>query len=560
MTLKEIKTPADLNGLSLDELEALCAELRKEIIGVTLKNGGHLASNLGAVELTVALHRVFNAPDDKVIFDVGHQCYTHKLLTGRADKFDGLRKFGGISGFVSASESPYDAADSGHAGTALSTAAGYMRAEILSGLSNSIIAVVGDGAFPNGLTQEALNDISTIPHNLLLILNDNEMTISGSVGRVADRLKESGDVFSEYGFRYAGTFDGHNLRELILTLGQLKELDGHVAIRVKTQKGKGYAPAENAPENFHSVGAPSDFFSADLGKVLCSMAAKNDKITVITAAMKKGSGLTDFARRYPDRFFDTGIAEGHAVTMSAALARGGYRPYVAVYSTFLQRAFDQILHDVLPDSLPVTFLVDRSGFVGGDGETHQGVFDISYLSLMPNMTILAPKNTAEFKKMLAWTESFGGTVAIRYPKTAGKNEDASGDVVFGKWDLKPSAPTVAVLTTGAKCYEIGKKTEQIIMKTGIKCHTVNAKFVKPLDKNALVKLSDSLIVTVEDNVLQGGFGQAVSSFFRERGMNAEVINIGVENGFLPAATEDELVGYCRMSPEIIAKRILSYLK
>ncbi|MDR2634527.1 MAG: 1-deoxy-D-xylulose-5-phosphate synthase [Clostridiales bacterium] len=560
MTLNEIKTPADIKKMNADELTALCAELRKEITAVTLKNGGHLASNLGAVELTVALHYIFDAPDDKILFDVGHQCYAHKLLTGRADRFKDLRKQGGVSGFVNASESPFDAADAGHAGTALPSAAGYMRAEVLSGLNNRIVAVVGDGAFPNGLTQEALNDITSVPHNLLLILNDNGMTISGSTGMISERLKESGDIFSEYGFRYAGSLDGHDLQEMILTFGQLKTLDGHVAVRVNTLKGKGYAPAESAPESFHSVAPPIDFFASELGKTLSDMALKNDKITVVTAAMKKGAGLSDFARRFPSRFFDVGIAEGYAVAMSAALARGGYRPYVAIYSTFLQRAFDQILHDVLPDSLPVTFLIDRSGFVGGDGETHQGVFDISYLSLMPNMTVLAPKNKAELKKMLAWTESFGGTVAIRYPKSAGKNEDACGEVAFGKWDVKTSAPTVAILTAGAKCYEIGRKVEQIMLKNGIMCSVVNAKFIKPLDKKALVTLSDSLIVTVEDNVLQGGFGQAVSSFFRGRGLNVEMINIGVENGFLPTADEDELAEYCRMSPALIAGRILSYMK
>jgi len=568
--LEKINSPSDLKKISRKDLPLLASEIREVIIDVVSKNGGHLAPSLGVVELAIAIHYVFNAPDDKIIWDVGHQSYAHKLLTGRRERFHTLRQYDGICGFTRMSESPYDAFSTGHSSTSISAGLGIACAKRLKNDNNKVIAVIGDGSMTAGLAYEGLNQAGDINKNILVILNDNDMSIAHNVGAVSSLLsrtfsakylqdfkKEVGDflkslpkfgddiyqfakrskesfktfitpgmLFEAFNFEYFGPINGHNLDHLIDILNNVKCLSEPVLLHVTTKKGKGYPPSEINPVYFHGVGC----FNADtgesinedcsiptytqvFGQTLLKMASENDKIIAVTAAMPEGTGLSNFAKDYPDRFFDVGIAEQHAVTFAAGLATEGLRPFVAIYSTFLQRAYDQILHDVCIESLPVVFAVDRGGIVGEDGATHNGVFDLSYLRSLPNMVVMAPKDENELSRMLKTAVSHNGPIAIRYPRGTGegvKSENQDIPIQIGKSEILTKGDDVLVIAIGQSVNE-ALIAHNMLKDEGISATIVNARFVKPLDTDLIEGLSKEIprIITVEENVHQGGFGSAV---------------------------------------------------
>ena len=557
MDYGNIKTPQDLKRLNISELGGLCERLRERIINVVENNGGHLASNLGTVELTVALHYVFDCPRDKFIFDVGHQAYTHKLLTDRADKFDGLRRNGGISGFPQPTESEYDCFCAGHSSTSLSVALGFAEAAKRRGEENKSVAVIGDGALTGGMAYEALNAIGSEQLPVIIVLNDNNMSISKNVGamskyltrlrvskkyarmkaeikravsiiplfgdgaihlmekgkKLLKRVVLSNKMFEAMGISYYGPFDGHNTRELIDVFSQVKKKSGPAIVHVITDKGRGLKSAAIDPEHSHgisSVGSNAGKdFSKVLGEFLIEAASKDNRITAGAAAMGIGTGLENFAAVHPDKFKDVGIAEEHAVTYCAALAAAGLKPYFAVYSTFLQRGFDQLLHDVCIGNYPVTLCIDRAGVVGADGMTHQGVFDLSYLSLMPNMTVMCPTDGAELRAALEFSLTFDAPLAIRYPKSY-VSERTHSLIEYGKWELLHQAKSnVYVLCAGGRALDAAYSA-----LNKVKINIVNARFVKPLDERFLrdINKSGNAIVTVEDNIERGGFGSNVLAF------------------------------------------------
>ena len=615
MYLEKINDPSDIKKLSLKQLRVLAEELRTEIIKVVSDRGGHLASNLGMVELTIAMHYVFDAPRDKLVFDVGHQCYAHKLLTGRYQAFQRLRGKGGASGFPRAEESEYDAFTAGHASTAISAALGMARTRDIMRGDFNVVALVGDGALTGGMCYEALNDAGQNRTRMIVILNDNAMSIAPNVGamsRYLTHLRQSktyrgikrgirrglsgiptvgmpvfhfleksrdllkslfvdGRLFDALGFSYIGPIDGHDIKHLIRILKRSRDSDEPVLIHAVTQKGKGYEPAEARPDVFHGI-AP--FFvesgeTRDEGGVSCgaiaaralSELAENDiRICAVTAAMPQGTGLGSFQAVHPERFFDVGIAEEHAVTMAAGMASQGMKPYVGIYSTFLQRAYDQIAMDVCRNSLPVTFLIDRAGLVGPDGETHQGVFDLSLLRNIPNLVIAAPRDVRDLKKLVAMSAGYDGPMAIRYPKTGedlGPGIQSQRDFAIGEWELLSSGDDVMIFAVGRMVQYAMQATIELMGK-GINAGVVDARFVKPMDEKLLKQqaMRAKLVVTVEENVLAGGFGEGVLDALQALGVDRPVLNLGVPDRFIEQATVREQTEACGLSAQGITDRIL----
>jgi 1-deoxy-D-xylulose-5-phosphate synthase len=561
--LNKVNSPADLKGLRSRELPALAAEIREFLIRTVSANGGHLASSLGVVELTIALHRVFNSPEDKIIWDVGHQCYAHKLLTGRKDSFSTLRQYKGISGFPVHGESPHDAFGAGHAGTSVSAALGMALARDLRGEKNHVIAVIGDGSIGTGMALEAINHAGHLGKKIIVVLNDNGMSISPSVGAVArlfnqvrfdpryesakntakrtitrlplgqaawklsKRVKSQVEnvllpniFWEQFGFTYLGPVDGHNILELEAALGRARDFEsGPTLVHVLTQKGKGHAPAEADAGKFHGV-SPSGrspvsipTYSSFFGSTVARLMRENNRIVAISAAMIDGTGLAPVAAEFPDRVFDVGICEQHAVTMAAGLASQGFVPIVAIYSTFLQRAYDQILHDVCLQELPVVFAIDRAGIVGDDGKTHQGGFDVSYLRTIPNMVIAAPRDEEDFQHLLYTAVTAGKPMAVRYPRGTGQGVALSPDLVhlpIGKGELLREGRDLAVLAIGSSVYPALAAALRLD-EDGIRCAVADARFAKPVDAELVRELAVSTgrLVTIEENTLPGGFGSAV---------------------------------------------------
>jgi len=575
--LADIHSPQDLRSLAIPELNQIAADLRQTIISTVAETGGHLAPSLGVVELTLALHFVFNTPEDKLIWDVGHQCYAHKLLTGRQGQFSTLRQYKGLSGFPKFDESPYDALETGHAGTSISAALGMSLAKDIKGDSNRVIAVIGDGSLTTGMAFEALNQAGHLDKNLIVILNDNEMSISPNVGalssflnrkmtgktvsqirnHIAARLREMpglgdnilaflkkseenfkcfftpGMLFEALKFYYVGPIRGHELDELIPTLENVRNnLDGPVLVHVLTTKGKGYQPAEDNPNNYHGLG-PFDLktgipkatdetisYTRVFGRTMIKLAATDPKIVAITAAMPDGTGLSEFARKFPDRFFDVGIAEQHAVTFAAGLALEGMRPVVAIYSSFFQRSVDQIIHDVCLPNLPVTLAIDRGGVVGDDGPTHHGVFDISFLRYIPNLCYMAPKDEDELQHMLHTAITQTSPCAIRYPRGAGEGVPLAGElqkIAIGKGELLREGRDILLLPIGNRVYPALRAAEGL-WKLGIDAAVINPRFVKPMDGDLICHWAQQTgrIITIEDNVRQGGWGSAVLELLSSR--------------------------------------------
>jgi len=593
--LDQIQTSHDLKKLDSEELERLCYEIREEILSTVSKNGGHLASNLGVVELTTALHYVFDFPRDKLVWDVGHQSYAHKLLTGRKDRFHTLRQYEGISGFPKRDESVYDAFDSGHSGTSISSALGMAEARRLKGEEGRVIAVIGDGSMTAGLAFEGLNQAGHINQDLIVILNDNEMSISRNVGalssylnrlmtgqfvnrfrdemkgfletlpgigksvlRFAKQAEESlkgffmpGLLFEELGMQYIGPIDGHRLDYLIETFQNIKKLRGPILVHVITKKGKGYPPAEMNPDRFHGV-PPFVIETGELrsdsskklptytevfGETLCQLAIENKRLIAITAAMQNGTGLEEFARKFPDRFYDIGIAEQHAVTFAAGLALEGMKPVVAIYSTFLQRAYDQVLQDVCLQNLPVVFALDRGGIVGEDGPTHHGLFDFSYLRHIPNLIVMVPKDENEFQHMIKTATECPTPVAFRYQRGKGvgvKKEAALQSIDIGKGEILREGEDILIIALGSTVYPSLRAAEKLA-DVGVQAAVINSRFLKPLDGNLLCDWAQRTgkILTVEENVLQGGFGSAVLELFQERSLfSIQVKRLGIPDTFV----------------------------
>nr|WP_156906779.1 1-deoxy-D-xylulose-5-phosphate synthase [Desulforegula conservatrix] len=600
--LKNIKTPQDLKKCPKTGLPEIAAEIRQEIIKTVSSNGGHLASSLGAVELAIAIHYVFDAPRDKVIWDVGHQAYAHKLLTGRLDQFPTIRKSGGLSGFTKKAESPYDAFTTGHSSTSISAGLGMSCAKHIKKDKSKVICVIGDGSMTAGLAYEGLNQAGDSGRDLIVILNDNDMSISENVGalssflsrtftqkrllefrktfgeflkalpgigddiyQIAKRSEESfktfvtpGMLFEAFNFEYFGPIDGHRLNHLIDILENIKEVNEPVLLHIITRKGKGYEPAESNPTFFHGVSAfdidSGETASSDqgpptytqvFGEKMISLAEGNQKIVAVTAAMPEGTGLSDFARRFPDRFFDVGIAEQHGVTFAAGLASEGLRPVVAIYSTFLQRAYDQIIHDVCIDNYPVVFAIDRGGVVGEDGPTHHGLFDFSYLRSMPNLTVLAPKDEHEFSAMLETAVNHEGPVAIRYPRgkvTGTQTSSQFQPIQIGKAEILREGSDILILAIGQPVSEAISAAE-ILAGKNISACVVNARSVKPLDTDLICELAAKTprIITIEDHVRMGGFGSAVLECLADNGITGITIErIGYPDRFIEHGSQMEL--------------------
>lgn len=615
MFLELINEPNDIKKLPEDSYDALAKEIRSFLIEKISTTGGHLGSNLGVVELAMALHLELDFPQDKLIWDVGHQAYTHKLLTGRRDGFDELRSFGGMSGFPKRSESPCDSFDTGHSSTSISAGLGYVKARDLLGEKRTVISVIGDGSLTGGMAFEALNNAGKEDTNFIIILNDNNMSISENVGGIPKYLNQirtsnnyldlkedvykklagkpggkgmvatirraknsfkslmlPGMLFEEMGIVYLGPVDGHNIKAIRRAIQEAKRFKRSVLIHVITQKGRGYGPAERHPARFHGTGpfdietglplnkkavaAWTDIFST----VMCKLGARNDKVVAVSAAMPDGTGLKRFRNMYPERFFDVGIAEEHAVTFAAGLAAGGLTPVVAIYSSFLQRAYDQILHDVCMQKLPVIFALDRAGLVGNDGETHQGVFDLSYLSQMPNMTVMAPKNKWELSDMIKYAVELKAPVAIRYPRGTAYSglEEFRAPIEKGISETIYLEEEIAILPVG-HMMEIGEKVRQLLKEKGYHVSLVNPRFVKPIDEEKLVELSrcHKLLVTIEDNIRAGGFGEHVQDFVCRNQLDVEVLNISIPDRFVPQGDIGELRKLLGMDAESILDTIVS---
>ncbi|MFN2109354.1 MAG: 1-deoxy-D-xylulose-5-phosphate synthase [Anaerolineae bacterium] len=538
--LEQVEGPENLKSLELPELEQLASEIRQRIIETVLENGGHMASNLGVVELTLALHTVFDSPRDRFIWDVSHQCYTHKLLTGRAHDFATLRQYRGLSGYTEPRESAHDVFTAGHVGTSISSALGIAAARDLQGEDFHVVAIIGDGSITAGMALEGFNHAGYLQKRFIVVLNDNEMSISPSVGAVAHHLNAtpnttSPTLWETLGFQYIGPVDGHDLTALQDALRAAKAItDKPVVVHVRTQKGKGYRPAEENPEKWHGAAPHSNrpktstskttpTYSQVFGNTLTEIARADERVVAITAAMPKGTGLNGFAQAFPERFFDVGIAEQHAVTFAAGLAAQGMRPVAAIYSSFLQRAYDQLIHDVALQNLPVIFAIDRGGIVGDDGRTHQGAFDLAYLRSIPNFTVMAPKDEAELVEMLWTALSIDGPVAIRYPRGAGEGAALPAHpqtLTIGQAEMLRAGSDVAILALGATVYP-AMDAARALASLGVEAAVVNARFVKPLDGNLLknLALNFNRLVTVEEGVLAGGFGSAVLELLEARGLN-----------------------------------------
>ncbi len=605
-SLTEYNFPEDLKSMSPDELNLLSYSIRDFLIENISKTGGHLASNLGVVELTIALHRVFDSPEDKIIWDVGHQSYVHKILTGRAGDFDTLRKLDGLSGFPKRKESPHDIYDTGHSSTSISAAAGIAAGRDLKGDKYDVIAVIGDGSMTGGLAFEALNNLGMSKSRVIVILNDNGMSISrnigglsehlgklrtsegylnakasikksiekipgigaslrGSIAKAKDRVKyaiiSGGVIFEELGFTYLGPADGHDIDDLIEVLEHAKHVNGPVLVHVITKKGKGYRQAEIYPDRFHGTGpfntetghelAPSKVtYSEVFGRKILELADRDEKITAISAAMCDATGLGGFAVKYPKRFFDVGIAEGHGVTFAAGLACAGFKPVVAIYSSFLQRAYDEILEDVCLQKLPVIFALDRAGIVGADGETHHGIFDISYLSTAPGMTILTPASGKQLEEMLEYAASLGSPAAVRYPRGAAAVEPSIKEKFTGKNIRISCGRDVDILACGTT-YADGRKAVDILRDAGIDAGLVNIGIVKPGEYGFLkddAGIRNKLYVTLEDNTLNGGFGE----IFKAENDDLRVLSLGWPDKFIEHGSTDELKERYGLTPEAVA--------
>lgn len=618
MVLDKIQRPNDVKELKEQELSILADEIRQFIIDKVSDNGGHLASNLGVVELTIALHRCLNFPQDKLIWDVGHQSYTHKILTGRKNGFDSLRKYHGMSGFPKRDESNCDAFDTGHSSTSLSAGLGMVCARELKKEKYKVVSVIGDGSLTGGLAFEALNNAASLKSNYIMILNDNHMSISENVGglshylagvrtakgytnfkknvkaslskmnaigeelernirRAKSMLKQvfiPGMFFEDMGITYLGPIDGHNIEALTEVIEDAKQVEGAVLIHVITEKGKGYEPAQLHPESYHGVGPfikkngmakkPKEeaTYTDIFAKTICELAQTHEKLVTITAAMMDGCGLKGFAKRFPDRFFDVGIAEEHAVTFACGLAAGGFHPFFAVYSSFLQRGYDQILHDMCMQNLPVTLMLDRAGLVGNDGETHQGVFDLSYLTMIPNMTVFAPKNRYEFQDAIAFAADFEAPMAIRYPKTDAVRvlKEYREPIKLGKSEWIRRGSRVALLAIGTMV-ETAMEVEELLAKDGIDATVVNLRFAKPLDYEMLDEVLDyhSLIVTMEENVLSGGVGEHICRYVELHSTGVRVIACGIPDKFIHQGSIKELLEETGLDAQSIYQKISTML-
>ncbi|GAA0795767.1 1-deoxy-D-xylulose-5-phosphate synthase [Clostridium sp. AF19-22AC] len=616
MILEKIQKENDIKELEPEELGPLAEEIREFLIEKISNTGGHLASNLGVVELTMALHLVFDLPDDKLIWDVGHQAYTHKLLTGRRAGFDDLRKYGGMSGFPKRKESDCDAFDTGHSSTSISAGLGYVAARDILGEEHHVVSIIGDGSMTGGMAYEALNNAARLKSNFIIVLNDNNMSISENVGgmsrylnglrtaeayvglkkgvedtlmkipvqgeKIVHQMKKTksglkqlivpGMFFEDMGITYLGPVDGHDVRKLYKILNEAKRVDHAVLVHVLTKKGKGYEPAEKNPSRFHGTGpfvietgeakssGGKDSYTDVFSKVLCDIGRHDEKVTAITAAMAGGTGLDRFQKYFPDRFFDVGIAEEHALTFAAGLAAGGMKPVVALYSSFLQRAYDQTIHDICLQKLPVVLAVDRAGLVGSDGETHQGLFDLSFLSTIPNMTVMSPKNRWEMADMVRFAVDFGYPVALRYPRGEAYEglKEFREKLQYGRSEILYEEEDIAIFFVGHMA-SIAEKVRIRLKDIGYSCSLVNARFVKPLDQDVLEQLAaeHELFVTIEENVLTGGYGEQVLEYVSRARLGVHMLNIGIPDDYVEHGNVDVLRREVGLDEETIVKQIIT---
>jgi len=616
MILERIQKANDIKKLKWEEQDVLAAEIRQFLVENLSKTGGHLASNLGVVELTMAMHLAFSLPKDKIIWDVGHQSYTHKILTGRKEQFDNLRQYGGMSGFPKRKESNCDAFDTGHSSTSLAAGLGYVEAREILGKDYKVVSVIGDGSLTGGMAYEALNNAAHLKSNYIIVLNDNNMSISENVGgmskyldglrtahiyndlkkgvtntlnkipgageRIVKGIRKTknsikqlfvpGMLFEDMGITYLGPVDGHDIKKLYRTFKEAQKMDNAVLVHVLTKKGKGYAPAEKMPAKFHGV-SPFDVETGNVleqkkaetytdvfADIMCDLGEKEPKLVAITAAMKDGTGLSKFQEKYPDRFFDVGIAEQHAVTFAAGLAAAGMKPVFAVYSSFLQRGYDQIIHDVCTQNLPVVFAIDRAGIVGNDGETHQGVFDIAYLNHIPNMTILAPKNRQEFAVMMDFAVEHNGPVAIRYPRGAVYDglQEFQEPIVCGKSEVVAKEREIAIFGFG-HMMETAEQVWKALKEKGYACSLINSRFVKPMDTDVLDEMAEShkLFVTIEEATVSGGYGANVMKYVSEQNMAVKVLNLGVPDIFVEHGNISQLRKLIGLDSESIIEKIVN---
>jgi len=621
--LAQIKSPTDLKRLEKKQLPQLAEELRERIVATVATNGGHLGSSLGVVELTIALHRVFDSPQDKIVWDVGHQAYAHKLLTGRQEQFPTLRQLDGLSGFPKRNESEHDCFDVGHSSTSISAALGMAAARDIQGRDNKVVAIIGDGSLTAGMAFEALNHAGGLKEKLVVILNDNEMSISRNVGalssflsrkmtsdaflrfkketeqllgyvprigrdlvNIAKRAEESlkgfmtpGMLFEGFGFDYFGPLDGHNIEELAETLRNVAQIKGPVLLHVLTKKGKGYQPAEQNPRKFHGVG-PFDSmtgevcvsktvpaaksYTAVFGETLIDLAGADQRLVAVTAAMAAGTGLTKFAEKFPERFFDVGIAEQHAVTFAAGLASQGLRPLVAIYSTFMQRSYDQVLHDVCLQNLPVTLAMDRGGLVGADGPTHHGVFDLSFLRHLPNMTLAVPRDEAELQRIMLTAAMAPGPFAYRYPRGSGVGVPLLQTIEplpIGKGELLCEGGDGVLIAVGSMVQEALTAAERLRAQ-GVEIAVVDGRFVKPLDYELILAQAEHapFVMTVEENALQGGFGSAVLELLADNGLSVPVIRVGIPDQFVEQGTQSELRALLGLNVDGLIDKIRSVMQ
>lgn len=615
--LDKVNNPKDIKSMDFNELDILAKDIRKFLVRSLSKTGGHLSSNLGIVELTLALHKVFDSPNDKLIWDVGHQSYVHKILTGRKDDFKSLRKFKGLSGFPKESESEHDIFDTGHSSTSISVGQGICCARDIKKEKFNVVSIIGDGSITGGIALEALNHIGYTQTKMIVILNDNEMSIDKNVGAMSNHLssliknstiskvkdefekilnvskggefllktatevkesikskfnQEECDFFKSLGINYYGPIDGHNIKELVNMLGFVKDKNGPVLLHVITEKGKGYRPASDEPDKYHGVssfdiklGVQSSnekSISSIVGEKLSKMANYNKDIVAVTAAMPSGTGLNIFSKNHPNRYFDVGIAEQHATTFCAGLAKNGMKPYFAVYSTFLQRAYDQIIHDVCITKKPVTFLIDRAGIVGNDGETHQGIFDLSYLNSIPNILVMAPKDTKELELMMDLSLEIKSPVAIRYPRGSSYNLDIGEykKIEVGTYEVLSSGEGTLILSIGTMVKH-SLKAKDILLEENINPTIVNARFLKPIDEDLLFDLikKHKNVVTIEDNLLIGGFSDRINRFIIENDLNVNILNLGIKEEFIEHGSVDEIYDMIGLSPYKISESIKKFI-
>ena len=595
----------DVKQLNIDELRDLCRDLRQSIVDAVINCGGHLSSSLGAVEIIVALHYVFDFPKDKLIFDVGHQAYAHKLLTDRNDIVDKLRKIDGIGAFLKRSESEYDTFTTGHAGVSVSEALGLSRARDIKGEDYEVVAVVGDSSLANGMAFEAMNDSGSRASKHILILNDNDMSISKSVGAMSSRLTSlrenrvykkfkrslkkvthndskglrffkkikdgvkymfsTGVVFEEFGYKYLGPIDGHDIGGLVEALKIAKAESESVILHVVTQKGKGCVEAEEKPDIYHGIASmyyekPQNItYSQVLGSKLIEFCRTKNTVVGVCAGMPDGTGLKEFSKTFPDKFFDVGIAEEHAVTLSSGLARGGLKPYVAIYSTFLQRAIDSVVHDVVLQDLPIVLCVDRAGIVGEDGETHQGIFDVALLSAIPNLTILSPASIEEFGAMLDWSLDYDKPLVIRYPR-GGVTNTQFNNFTFSKWEILNKQSNISIVASGPAMVNEALLACQILEDEGVFVNVINASTIKPLDYLLLDKIKDDNIFVLEDNVVNGGLGSMMRNYYSKKGVKTMVTSVAIEDTFVTQGTIEQLQDRYKVNAKELCEKIRNFLR